>query len=139
MIIFVLCLFYSNSVTIKTEPLECSPKPKLTCVDTPIAAQPVAVLSAPEPPLKRIKMEFDLTDDTPSTSHLPVVPAAPLAAANEPKYCNICDIKFTYLNTYIAHKQYYCKEAAATSKSAVEVPMATAAAVSPKPTVKQLQ
>lgn len=25
------------------------------------------------------------------------------------KYCNICDIKFNFLNTYIAHKQFYCK------------------------------
>lgn len=25
------------------------------------------------------------------------------------KYCRNCDIKFNYMNTYIAHKQFYCK------------------------------
>lgn len=28
-----------------------------------------------------------------------------------PKYCNVCDIKFNYLNTFIAHKKFYCKNA----------------------------
>lgn len=32
------------------------------------------------------------------------------ASPTEPKYCHICDIKFTYLNTYLAHKQFYCKK-----------------------------
>lgn len=25
------------------------------------------------------------------------------------KYCHVCDIKFNYLNTFIAHKKFYCK------------------------------
>lgn len=25
------------------------------------------------------------------------------------KYCEKCDIKFNFLKTYLAHKQYYCK------------------------------
>lgn len=32
-----------------------------------------------------------------------------IVASTEPKYCNICDIKFNYLNTFIAHKKFYCK------------------------------
>lgn len=27
----------------------------------------------------------------------------------ENKYCNVCDIKFKYLNSYIAHKESYCR------------------------------
>ncbi|XP_055683950.1 zinc finger protein ush isoform X2 [Lutzomyia longipalpis] len=26
-----------------------------------------------------------------------------------PKYCKTCDIRFNYLNTFIAHKKFYCK------------------------------
>ncbi|XP_059619232.1 zinc finger protein ush isoform X2 [Phlebotomus argentipes] len=26
-----------------------------------------------------------------------------------PKYCKVCDIRFNYLNTFIAHKKFYCK------------------------------
>lgn len=29
--------------------------------------------------------------------------------ANDNKYCNVCDIKFKYLNSYIAHKESYCR------------------------------
>ena len=25
------------------------------------------------------------------------------------KYCETCDIKFNYMKSYIAHKQFYCK------------------------------
>lgn len=29
--------------------------------------------------------------------------------ATDPKYCHVCDIKFTYLDTFLAHKRHYCK------------------------------
>lgn len=29
---------------------------------------------------------------------------------NENRYCNVCDIKFKYLSSYIAHKEHYCKQ-----------------------------
>lgn len=32
-----------------------------------------------------------------------------ISTVDQPKYCNICDIKFNYLNTFIAHKKFYCK------------------------------
>nr|1FU9_A Chain A, U-SHAPED TRANSCRIPTIONAL COFACTOR [Drosophila melanogaster] len=25
------------------------------------------------------------------------------------KYCSTCDISFNYVKTYLAHKQFYCK------------------------------
>lgn len=43
----------------------------------------------------------------------PPPPPRPLSAsspssATDTKYCHICDIKFNYLNTFMAHKQFYC-------------------------------
>ena len=32
------------------------------------------------------------------------------AIANAPRRCETCDIKFTYLKSYLAHKEFYCKE-----------------------------
>lgn len=32
------------------------------------------------------------------------------AIANVPRRCETCDIKFTYLKSYLAHKEFYCKE-----------------------------
>lgn len=34
---------------------------------------------------------------------------ATITAGADTKYCHVCDIKFNYLNTFIAHKQFYCK------------------------------
>lgn len=40
----------------------------------------------------------------------PAIVAATNATANaDTKYCNICDIRFNYVNTYMAHKKFYCK------------------------------
>lgn len=30
-------------------------------------------------------------------------------SGSDTNYCNACDIKFNYLNTFIAHKKFYCK------------------------------
>lgn len=30
-------------------------------------------------------------------------------SGSDNKYCNVCDIKFKYLNSYIAHKKSYCR------------------------------
>lgn len=32
------------------------------------------------------------------------------AIASAPRRCETCDIKFTYLKSYLAHKEFYCKE-----------------------------
>lgn len=55
-----------------------------------------------------------------ANSHSPILSKGHAMTANnaaavvgniDTKYCNICDIKFNFLNTYIAHKQFYCKAA----------------------------
>jgi hypothetical protein len=33
-----------------------------------------------------------------------------IESPNNSKYCSNCDISFTYSNTFIAHKQFYCKK-----------------------------
>ena len=33
-----------------------------------------------------------------------------IGSPNDSKYCSNCDISFTYSNTFIAHKQFYCKK-----------------------------
>lgn len=94
-----------------------------------------------QPPSKRIKLEpgAPTTDDFASASKVVAAPSMN-ATSNEPKYCSICDIKFTYLNTYLAHKQYYCKAAAAAKASNAILDTAAAAvapsvvSVSPQPT-----
>lgn len=97
-----------------------------------------------QPPSKRIKLEQMASDDISSivTPLLQLPPATPALSTknNEPKYCSICDIKFTYLNTYLAHKQYYCKEAAAAKAANIETtPVAQLVlSESPKPTVAPL-
>lgn len=87
-----------------------------------------------EPPMKLIKLELsessmddnhiDITGDRSYEKNHSIVAStnaiigpglAPsllppaTSPASEPKYCNICDIKFNYLNTFIAHKKFYCK------------------------------
>lgn len=40
-------------------------------------------------------------------------------AAADSLYCNKCDIKFNFPNTYVAHKQFYCKNGASSLDSEV--------------------
>lgn len=37
------------------------------------------------------------------------VPAISANLDDLSKYCDVCDIKFTFLNSFVAHKKYYCK------------------------------
>ncbi|XP_012548433.1 zinc finger protein ush isoform X3 [Bombyx mori] len=54
--------------------------------------------------------------DEEQTSPLPTIPTLPVDIKKEPdndaeetpNYCKSCDISFKYVNTYKAHKQYYC-------------------------------
>lgn len=43
------------------------------------------------------------------TSSISVNALNPPGAGTEMRYCHVCDIKFNYLNTFIAHKKFYCK------------------------------
>lgn len=49
----------------------------------------------------------------------PPLPPRPLSASSpssaDTKYCHICDIKFNYLNTFMAHKQFYCAKKTSSS------------------------
>lgn len=45
-------------------------------------------------------------------SGTPTLPAISLNASTsgtDNKYCNVCDIKFKYLSSYMAHKKSYCR------------------------------
>lgn len=81
-------------------------------IDTNRSSSDIEVIK--EPPLKMIKLEAkeinvddktvtDVIESDYKTADKSIV------ASTEPKYCNICDIKFNYLNTFIAHKKFYCK------------------------------
>lgn len=54
------------------------------------------------------------------------------AGGTDSKYCHVCDIKFTYLDTFIAHKRGYCKglrndlDAATATTNATTAVIATA-------------
>lgn len=43
------------------------------------------------------------------TSSISMNALNPPGAGTEMRYCHVCDIKFNYLNTFIAHKKFYCK------------------------------
>lgn len=49
------------------------------------------------------------TKTTPNTNSISLTAATINADTDTTRYCHVCDIKFTYHNTFIAHKQFYCK------------------------------
>ncbi|KAG4074864.1 hypothetical protein HA402_009289 [Bradysia odoriphaga] len=113
----------SVSLVIKTEPGEP--------IDTNRSSSDIEVIN--EPPLKRIKLEAKDTDDKTVTetieSDCKAADRSTIVASTEPKYCNICDITFNYLNTFIAHKKFYCKNVTAdieTNSSAISQPQPAA-------------
>lgn len=113
-----------SSVIVKTEPEESRPAPRIT---TPI---PVDIVQSPKVIKIEIKDSADDIDETLPEIHQPIIappeiiinpvalsqisptrapqPTAPVPITDT-KYCHICDIKFNYLNTFIAHKKFYCK------------------------------
>lgn len=110
---------------IKTEPGEP--------VDSNRSSSDIEVIN--EPPLKRIKLEAkdvgadDKTVTEAIESDYKAADRSTILASTEPKYCNICDIKFNYLNTFIAHKKFYCKNVTAdieTNSSAISQPQPAA-------------
>lgn len=71
----------------------------------------------------------------PPPATLPPLPTIPLAGnpddsnvtAINQKYCQTCDISFNYMKTYLAHKQYYCKNKSQQRVPAIGAPAAAAA------------
>jgi hypothetical protein len=49
---------------------------------------------------------------------------------NGSKYCTNCDISFTYTNTFIAHKKFYCKNKSDDRSNVVSPNVVTATALS---------
>lgn len=70
---------------IKTEPME-------------IAIEPAAAMMSITPTLR-----------SPAIGPPPPLNAAPEENLSNQKYCQTCDISFNYMKTYLAHKQFYCK------------------------------
>lgn len=72
---------------IKTEPME-------------IAIEPAAAAAM---------MSITPTLRSPAIGPPPPLNAAPEENLSNQKYCQTCDISFNYMKTYLAHKQFYCK------------------------------
>lgn len=88
---------------------------------------PSMALSNPNDLMHHIKSEPMEISIEPSVLHIPQQPTPPAnlrspAAIGPPpllnsateeninqKYCQTCDISFNYMKTYLAHKQFYCK------------------------------
>ncbi|KNC30202.1 Zinc finger protein ush [Lucilia cuprina] len=71
---------------IKSEPMEISIEP--------------SALHIPQPPPSTLR--------SPAIGPPPLLNATPEENINQ-KYCQTCDISFNYMKTYLAHKQFYCK------------------------------
>lgn len=56
-----------------------------------------------------IKIEENQTPPPPSPKSVTSPDKTFTLDADGSKYCDKCDIKFNFLKTYLAHKQYYCK------------------------------
>lgn len=69
---------------IKTEPME-------------IAIEPSSIMRSHTPTLR-----------SPAIGPPPPLNATPEENINT-KYCQTCDISFNYMKTFLAHKQFYCK------------------------------
>lgn len=74
-----------------------------------------------EQELNQKEMKVELKEGKIPIAERPVVPQPQIvtpptvsdlysAIASAPRRCETCDIKFTYLKSYLAHKEFYCKE-----------------------------
>lgn len=68
----------------------------------------------PSSPEKEVKVELkdhrEIGQQSLITPPPPTVSDLYSAIASAPRRCETCDIKFTYLKSYLAHKEFYCKE-----------------------------
>ncbi|KAJ7311907.1 hypothetical protein JRQ81_006226 [Phrynocephalus forsythii] len=85
-----------------------SPQPLLPLSPpTPLPLSPLPEASPNSPPGYTDKSMQTLPGKGP-----PLPPAAPVANGNH-RYCRLCNIRFSSLSTFIAHKKYYCSSHAA--------------------------
>jgi zinc finger protein ZFPM1 len=100
-------------------------------------------VSTPSPETLVIKLEpseekISLTEDPPPPSSVSSSPASPadVSVTTASRYCKSCDISFSYLSTFIAHKRFYCSgQPSGTPAPALSPPVSPAAspAATPRP------
>lgn len=126
-----ICVSFSPS-TIKSEP-EDDPRPDEPDVDVDVVMEEPEVIIKTEAP----ELAPTITSHSPMASPPPPSPNQPQPAGkvkpsfvappaikssktpsppstfeinhSGPNYCDTCDITFNYVNTFIAHKKFYCK------------------------------
>lgn len=68
------------------------------------------LLSNSKSPAKPVPDELRQSPNIVNIVHLEDTSSPPVVdSPNDSKYCSNCDISFTYSNTFIAHKKFYCK------------------------------
>lgn len=108
------------SFSVKLEPndddkSDIEPEPELIIDDLEVPAESA--------PMTAVKLETNDTTATATDGPILVRSAGPSAGRQDattvsdlfssfsgPRRCETCDIKFTYLKSYLAHKEFYCKE-----------------------------
>jgi hypothetical protein len=67
------------------------------------------LLSSSKSPEKPVSEEMRQSPNVVNIVHSEDTSSSPVIdSPNDSKYCSNCDISFTYSNTFIAHKQFYC-------------------------------
>ncbi|XP_065358775.1 zinc finger protein ush [Calliphora vicina] len=116
-----------NNFTIKSEPMDhhtsnTSPAILLNPHDNNNSPIPNIPHNIPNELIHHIKSEPMEISIEPSAIHIPPPPTLRSPAIGPPpllnatpeeninqKYCQTCDISFNYMKTFLAHKQFYCK------------------------------
>lgn len=89
---------------IKQEP-DDDPKPQEEELESEAIDSPSNTIVEPQ---ITIKVEENQSPPPPSPKSV-TSPEKSFTLDDGSKYCEKCDIKFNFLKTYLAHKQYYCK------------------------------
>ncbi|XP_019733732.1 zinc finger protein ZFPM1 [Hippocampus comes] len=87
---------------------------------SPSRAPPLTLSPVPDPRRETVGISLppDKTSPIVASTGLPAPPPAPISSPKTPaispvqngnsRYCRLCNIKFSSLSTFIAHKKYYC-------------------------------
>jgi zinc finger protein ZFPM1 len=122
----IINIYFSHHSVIKTEPEDVemeeeAPKESEESCKSPIVAstpikieteEDIEITDSPKhsPPPQRL---VSPKTTSPGSNHSPTISinstTPPIVSPNGSKYCTNCDISFTYTNTFIAHKKFYCK------------------------------
>lgn len=120
----IYIIFILNSVIIKTEPEETKPTAETEVDMREYSPKTIKIENSNdateddsdvEPLPSNIKTQLhSISDHNSSSLSPPISTQLPVSAISanldgSSNYCDVCDIKFNYLNSLIAHKKYYCK------------------------------